>query len=228
MAAGLTPSRDARIPVETRHGTRRQQTIDLESGGAPRCGVAATSQVDVTALLRAWAGGDDDAGERLMPLVYRDLRRRAGAYFRRERPGHTLQPTALVHEAYLRLVDQRQLAWKNRAQFLALAAQMMRRILVDHARRGKMGKRSGRWMRVELDAAALPAPEAGLNVVALHDLLNHLAEFDPRRSRVVELRYFGGLSLEETAHVLGVSPATVDREWRLARAWLRRQLNHGS
>jgi RNA polymerase sigma-70 factor (ECF subfamily) len=189
--------------------------------------VAGTSQIDVTALLRAWAGGDDAAGDRLMPLVYRDLRRRAGAYLRRERPGHTLQPTALVHEAYLRLIDQRHLPWKNRAQFLALAAQMMRRILVDHARRGKMGKRSGRWMRVELDAATLAAPDAGLNVVALHDLLNHLAEFDSRKSRVVELRYFGGLTLEETAHVLEVSAATVDREWRLARAWLRRELSNG-
>jgi RNA polymerase sigma factor (TIGR02999 family) len=188
--------------------------------------VAGTSEVDVTALLQAWGRGDEAAGDRLIPLVYRDLRRRAGAYLRRERPGHTLQPTALVHEAFLRLIGQRQLPWKNRAQFLALAAQMMRRILVDHARRGKMGKRSGRWMRVDLDDAALPARDADWNVVALHDLLNHLAEFDARKSRVVELRYFGGLTLEETAHVLGVSTATVDREWRLARAWLRRQLTN--
>jgi RNA polymerase sigma factor (TIGR02999 family) len=226
VATRLAPSRDARIPVETRHG-HGQQTIDLESGNAPPFGVASTSQVDVTALLRAWAGGDDAAGDCLIPLVYRELRRRAGAYLRRERPGHTLQPTALVHEAYLRLVGQRKLAWKNRAQFLALAAQMMRRILVDHARRGKVGKRSGRWMRVELDAA-VPAPDADSNVVALNDLLNRLAEFDLRKSRVVELRYFGGLSLNETARVLGVSPATVDREWRLARAWLRRRLNNES
>lgn len=190
--------------------------------------MAGTSQVDVTALLRAWAGGDNAAGDRLIPLVYRDLRQRAGAYLRREKPGHTLQPTALVHEAYLRLLHQRQLPWQNRAHFLALAAHMMRRILVDLARRGKMGKRSGRWMRVELDGAALPAAEANMTVVALHDLLDRLAEFDRRRSRVVELRYFGGLSLNETAHVLGVSPSTVDREWRLARAWLRRQLNNGS
>lgn len=182
----------------------------------------------MTALLQAWGRGDEAAGDRLIPLVYRDLRRRAGACLRRERPGHLLQPTALVHEAYLRLVDQRQVAWQNRAQFLALAAQMMRRILVDHARRGKMAKRSGRWRRVELDSAALLGGHADLQAVALHDLLNHLTEFDPRKSRVVELRYFGGLTLEETAHVLGVSAATVDREWRLARAWLRRQLNNES
>lgn len=182
----------------------------------------------VTQILSEIKGGSRQALDELLPLVYDELRRLAGSYLKNERSNHTLQPTALVHEAYLRLVDQRHVAWKNRAQFLALAAQMMRRILVDHARRGKMAKRSGRWRRVELESAALLGADADVHAVALHDLLNHLAEFDSRKSRVVELRYFGGLTLEETAHVLGVSAATVDREWRLARAWLRRQLTSES
>lgn len=180
--------------------------------------------LSATALLRAWGKGDSAAGERFFAMLYKELRRRAAAHLRRERPDHTLQPTALVHEAYLRLVDQRQLSWQNRIQFLALASRMMRRILVDHARRRQMGKRSGRWLQVTLDDRVLSPDDADLDVLTLHELLHRLAEFDPRKSQVVELRYFGGLSLEETAHALRVSPATADREWRAARAWLYNQL----
>ena len=190
--------------------------------------VQGESGIDVTALLRAWGAGDPAAGERLVPLVYQDLRRRAAAYLRQERPNHTLQATALVHEAYLRLVDQRGVVWQNRAQFFGVASQMMRRILVDHARRRKMDKRSGRWMRVSLSDQRVTSPDPGFDVLMLDTLLDRLAAFDARKSRVVELRYFGGLSLEETARVLDVSPATVDREWRAARAWLHTQLTHGS
>ena len=154
-----------------------------------------------------------------MPVVYDELHRRAAAYLRRERRDHTLQPTALVNEAYLRLVDQRA-AWQNRAQFLGVAAQMMRRILVDHARRGKMAKRSGGWVRVTLDdrAAAMPTPDVEL--LDLDAALTRLATFDPRKSQIAELRFFGGLSLDEAAHLLGLSIATVEREWQAARAWL--------
>jgi RNA polymerase sigma-70 factor, ECF subfamily len=238
VASSEAPDLAVRRPVSPRHVTREFPWKLVTGRGVNKrltwiWGRATMRRArHVTGRRDSAASGlgqrDEAAGDRLIPLVYQDLRRRAGAYFRRERPGHTLQPTALVHEAYLRLVDQRHVAWKNRAQFLALAAQMMRRILVDHARRGKMAKRSGRWRRVELESAALLGADADVHAVALHDLLNHLAEFDSRKSRVVELRYFGGLTLEETAHVLGVSAATVDREWRLARAWLRRQLTSES
>jgi RNA polymerase sigma-70 factor (ECF subfamily) len=174
---------------------------------------------DVTALLRAWSGGDLRARDELMLVVYGELHRRAAAYLRRERREHTLQPTALVHEAYLRLVDQR-VAWKNRAQFLGVAAQMMRRVLVDHARRRKMVKRSGQWFRITLDehVAQMPAPDIGL--IDLDVALTRLATLDARKSQIAELRFFGGLSLEETGHVLDLSIATVERDWQAARAWL--------
>jgi RNA polymerase sigma factor (TIGR02999 family) len=155
-----------------------------------------------------------------MPLVYAELRRRAAAYLRRERPGHTLQPTALVHEAYLRLVNQDRVAWKNRAQFFAVAACIMRRILVDHARMGKMAKRSGQLVRVTLDERQAALPPANVDVLALDEALTRLAAFDARKSHVAELRFFSGLSIEETAHVLDISVATVEREWHVARAWL--------
>lgn len=180
--------------------------------------------VEVTALLRAWAAGQPGAADRLVPVIYQQLRRRAAAYLRAERRDHTLQPTALVHEAYLRLVDQQHVVWRNRAQFFGMASQMMRRILVDHARRRKMHKRSGRWIQVALDDCALPGPAADFDVLALDELLVRLAAFDARKSRIVELRYFGGLSLEETASVLDIAPRTVEREWRAARAWLHSQL----
>jgi RNA polymerase sigma-70 factor, ECF subfamily len=182
--------------------------------------------VEVTALLRAWAAGQPEAADRLVPVIYQQLRRRAAAYLRGERRNHTLQPTALVHEAYLRLIDQQPVAWQNREQFFGLAAQMMRRILVDHARRRNMHKRSGQWLRVSLADHGFPGPTADFDVLALDELLVRLAAFDPRKSRVVELRYFGGLSLEETASVLEIAPRTVEREWRVARAWLHSQLTH--
>src|SRR5215831_4763831 len=155
-----------------------------------------------------------------MPVVYGELRRRAAARLRRERPDHTLQPTALVNEVYLRLVDQRRIAWQNRAQFYGVAAEMMRRILVDHARAGRMAKRSGQWRRMSLrdDVARAAGPDADL--LDLDAALTRLAALDPRKSRVAELRFFAGLSLSETGHVLGISVATVERDWQVARAWL--------
>ena len=174
---------------------------------------------DMTTLLRAWADGDIRARDQLMPVVYDELHRRAAAYLRRERRDHTLQPTALVNEAYLRLVDQHT-AWQNRAQFLGIAAQMMRRVLVDHARRGNMAKRSGRWVRVTLDDRVAEMPARDAAVLDLDAALTRLATFDPRKSQIAELRFFGGLTLEEAGHVLGLSIATVEREWQAARAWL--------
>jgi RNA polymerase sigma-70 factor, ECF subfamily len=176
-----------------------------------------SSSESVSALLVAWNAGDEDAGRRLIPLVYRELRRRAGGYLRREKPGHTLQPTALVHEAYLRLVGlQGQL--RNRSQFFGVASNVMRRILVDHARRRRAAKRGA--IRVTLDDAHRAAVDREVDLVRLDEVLSELSALDPRQGRVVELRYFGGLTLEEAAEVLGVSVATVKREWTLARAWL--------
>jgi RNA polymerase sigma factor (TIGR02999 family) len=176
---------------------------------------------DVTTLLGAWSEGNVRARDQLMPVVYEEPHRRAAAYLRRERRDHTLRPTALVNEAYLRLVDQRA-AWQNRAQFLGVAAQMMRRVLVDHARRGKMAKRSGRWVRVTLDQRVAETPAHDVALLDLDAALTRLATFDARKSRIAELRFFGGLSLEGTGHVLSLSIATVEREreWQAARAWL--------
>ena len=174
----------------------------------------------VSSLLQAWGRGDLDAHARLMPLVYQELRRRAAAYLRRERLGHTLQPTALVHEAYVRLVDQDVTPWQHRGQFFAIAALMMRRILVDRARAKNMAKRSGRWARVTLvdDVAHTQARE--VDVLDLDAALTELAAFDARKSRVAELRFFTGLSLQETGDALNLSVATVEREWQAGRAWL--------
>jgi RNA polymerase sigma factor (TIGR02999 family) len=185
--------------------------------------VPQTSSADVTGLLRAWSQGDQDAAEKLIPLIYDELRQQAGRFLRRERPDHTLRPTALVHEAYLRLVGQERITWKNRAQFFGVAAQLMRRILVDHARQRGAAKRAGDWRRVFLDEEP-GAPERGMDLVALEEALQELSEQDPDKVRMVELRYFGGLSLEETAKVMDVSPSTVTREWRMTRAWLFRRL----
>ena len=182
------------------------------------------SDPDVTALLRAWSEGDLDAREQLIPLVYEELRRRAAAFMRRERQTHTLQPTALVHEAYLRLVQQRA-EWRNRAQFLAVAAEIMRRILVDRARAHGTAKRSGRWSRVTLDADLAVAQPRGVDVLDLDAALSELAAFDARKSRIAELRFFAGLSLEETGQVLQVSSKTVERDWQAARAWLHKTLS---
>ena len=186
-----------------------------------------STSTDVTALLEAWSGGDLGARDQLIPLVYAELRRRAAAFLRHERSDHTLQPTALVHETYLRLVNQDRTVWRNRAQFLAVASEMMRRILVDRARARKMVKRSGRWARVTLleDAARGPGPDVDL--LDLNAALEELTTFDPRKARVAELRFFGGLSLEEVGHVLGTSPATTMRDWQAARAWLFRRLKRG-
>ena len=175
---------------------------------------------NVTVLLRAWGAGDATARDELVQLVYRELHRRAGAYLRRERPGHVLQPTALVHEAYLRLVDQRGIAWQNRAHFFGVASQIMRHILVDHARAAKTAKRSGAWARVSMVEAMAKVAPPDLDILSLNASLDRLAEFDARKSRIAELRLFGGLSLAEVAYVLNISVATVEREWKAARAWL--------
>jgi RNA polymerase sigma factor (TIGR02999 family) len=180
---------------------------------------------DLTGLLQAWGQhGGAAARDQLLVLVYRDLQRRAGAYLRRERAGHTLQATALVHEAYLRLIKQDRIAWKNRAQFFGVAAEIMRRILVDRARARKMVKRSGQWVRVTLNDELVRRGEHDVDVLGLHAALTELASFDARKSRIAEQRFFGGLSLEETAEVRGLSVATVERDWQAARAWLRARL----
>ena len=179
---------------------------------------------DVTALLHAWTEGDTDARDRLMAVLYRELHHRAAAQLRRERKGHTLQPTALVHEAYLRLVDQRRVVWQNRGQFFGVACQIMRRILIDHARAHRMAKRSGRWARVTLDDRVRAVPPVDVDVLDLDAALTRLAAFDPRRSQLAELRFFGGLSLEEAGEALGISLATAERDWQAARAWLFKEL----
>jgi RNA polymerase sigma factor (TIGR02999 family) len=179
----------------------------------------------VSALLQAWSEGDVEAREQLMPLVYDELRRRAAACMRRERQAHVLQPTALVHETYVRLVDQRSVVWQNRAQFFAVAASLMRRILVDWARAHHTAKRSGLWSRVTLDAAVAITQPQDVSVIDLDQALAELAVFDPRKSRIAELKFFAGLSLEETGHVLQVSAKTVDRDWQAARAWLFKRLS---
>jgi RNA polymerase sigma-70 factor, ECF subfamily len=182
------------------------------------------SKHDVTELLHAWSAGDLGARDRLMPLVYQDLRRRAAAQLRRERQNHTLQPTALVHEAYLRLVDQRRAVWQNRAQFLAIASQIMRRLLVDRERERRTAKRAGGWVRVSFDEAAVTTPAADLDILALDTALSRLTALDPRQGQIAELRFFGGLSLEEVGEALGVSLATVERHWQVARAFLFKTL----
>jgi RNA polymerase sigma factor (TIGR02999 family) len=179
----------------------------------------------ITQLLIDWGEGDQAALERLMPLVYSELRRLAGNYLRRERVEHTLQPTALVNEAYLKLVDQRNARWQNRAHFFGIAAQLMRRILVDHPRQRQAVKRGGvDQQRFSITSAEAVVKQPEIDLLALNEALDELAQIDPQYSRIVELKFFGGLSIEETAEVLGISHATVERDWKLARAWLRRQL----
>lgn len=179
---------------------------------------------DVSQMLRDWRNGDAQAFDRLLPLVYDELKRLAAGYLRRERPGHTLQTTALVHEAYLRLVDQTHADWQNRAQFIGVAANLMRRILVDHAREKQATKRGSGALRLSLNDITGKAKEKDAEVLALNDALTELQTFDPQQSRIVELRYFAGLSIAETAEVVGISPATVKREWNAAKAWLYNQL----
>ena len=182
------------------------------------------SHQDVTALLMAWGNGDEGALSRLTPLVYSELHRLAEGYMRREQDGHTLQTTALVNEAYLKLVDSSRVRWQNRAHFFAVAAQSMRRILVDFARSRRYQKRGGDWRQVTLAEGLGIATKLDSDLVALDEALQGLAKLDPRKARVVELRFFGGLSLEETAEALQVSTDTVGRDWRAAKAWLTREL----
>jgi RNA polymerase sigma-70 factor (ECF subfamily) len=180
---------------------------------------------EVTRLLKDWGNGDSTALDQLMPIVYAELRAVAARYLRRERQDHTLQPTALVHEAYLRLIDQKQVEWQNRAHFVGVAAQMMRRILVDHAKSHNRAKRGGGALRVTLDDAVALADERADDLLELDAALTALEAFDERKSRVVEMKYFGGLSVEETAEVLKVSVITIARDWKLAKAWLYTTIN---
>lgn len=193
-------------------------------------GEAASGEPDpggVSALLRAWSDGDQDALDGLMPLVHDELLRLAHRYMRRERHGHTLQTTALVNEAYLRLVDYKRMRWQDRAHFFAVAAQVMRRILVDHAR-GRNVKRGAGIPHVSLDDGVVAGGDRTADVVALDDAIHALARMDARKARIVEMRFFGGLSAEETAEVLKVSPATVRRDWQIAKLWLYRELGGGA
>ena len=183
---------------------------------------------DISKLLRAWSDGDQSALDRLTPIVYDELRRLARRYMRRERPGHSLQTTALVNEAYMRLLDYKRMEWQDRAHFFAISAQLMRRILVEHARRHNL-KRGGGVQHVSLEEAVVVVGDGrGADLVALDDAMNALARFDPRKVQVVEMRFFGGLSVEETAEVLKVSPVTVMRDWSTAKAWLYRELTGGT
>jgi RNA polymerase sigma factor (TIGR02999 family) len=184
------------------------------------------SRPDVTQLLAAWGNGDQLAREELMSVVYQELHRLAHHYMKRESPGHTLQTSALVNEAFVRLVEQRDVQWRNRAHFFGIASQMMRRILVDYARSRLYAKRGGGARALSLDEALVVSDERSAEVVALNDALDYLAEFDLRKSQIVELRFFGGLSIEETAKVLEVSPGTVMRDWTMAKAWLRREMSN--
>lgn len=194
------------------------------TGASPYAGALPSKAPAVTTLLRAWAQGDEAAGERLFPLLYGELRRQAARYMRRERRGHTLQPSGLVNEAYLRLAGSPAPDWHDRTHFFAIAARVMRQVLVDHARRRQAAKREGCQVTLE-DAGA---PEAPLELLDLESALAELVALDPRQARVVELRFFGGLDVDETAEVLGLSPRTVKREWQTARAWLQHRLVHGA
>ena len=182
---------------------------------------------EVTRLLNAWCGGDQSALNKLIPLIHDELHRLAHIYMARERAGHTLQTTALLNEAYLRLVDANQVPFQNRTHFFAISSNLMRRILVDFARSRGYQKRGGNVVKVQFEGAEVPAPRRGADVVALDDALNALAEFDSRQAKIVELRFFGGLGEEETAEALGISLRTVQREWAVAKAWLLREMKSG-
>ncbi len=186
-----------------------------------------TSPGEITQLRGRAQRGDREAEARLIPLVYGELRRLAAHYMRQERPDHTLQPTALVHEAYLRLVEQKGVNYQNRAHFFGVAAQLMRRILVDHARNRQAAKRGGVQQRVELEDALLATTRKSTDLLALDEALGRLAERDPRQGRIVELRFFGGMTVEETAEILAISPKTVKRDWNVARAWLHAEIGKG-
>ncbi|HVU89184.1 MAG TPA: sigma-70 family RNA polymerase sigma factor [Pirellulales bacterium] len=183
-----------------------------------------SSSPDATRMVNALAAGDPHVAEQLMPLVYDEFRRLADDYLRQETRAITLQPTALVHEAYLKLIDQTRVNWQGRTHFFAVGAQAMRRILVDHARARHRTKRGGGWQRVTLDEQLLLSPQRDADLLAVDEAIDKLAKQDPRQARIVELRFFGGLSVEEVAEVLGVSKRTVENEWKIIRAWLRREL----
>lgn len=182
---------------------------------------------EVTQLLVDWSNGDRAALDKLLPLVNAELRRLAARYMRRENPGHTLQTSALVNEAYLRLINQQHVRWQNRAHFFGIAAQLMRRILIDHARKGQYAKRGGGALKVSLDEAAATTEACAAELLAVDEALERLTVMDARKGRIVELRFFGGLTEDETAEVLGISSPTVQREWRAAKAWLQRMLTEG-
>lgn len=182
---------------------------------------------EITGLLIDWCNGDQTALDKLMPLVERELHRIASRYMRREDPAHTLETTALVNEAYLRLIDQKNVHWQNRAHFFGIAAQIMRRILLNYARDRHRAKRGGRAIQVSLSEVAMMSDEKSSELIALDEALTRLAAIDERKCRVVEFRYFGGLSVEETAEVLKVSPITVMRDWKMAKAWLAREISNG-
>jgi RNA polymerase sigma factor (TIGR02999 family) len=186
------------------------------------------SRSEVTRLLKDWSNGRQDVLDQLLPQIYAELRRLASSYLRRERPDHTLQATALVHEAFMKLVDQRAVRWQNRAHFFGIAAQAMRRILVDHARAHSAEKRGSGERAVSLDEAVALVGAPSVDLLALDEALTRLTTLDPEQSRVVELRFFGGLTIEETAEVMDVSPATVGREWTLAKAWLYAELTRST
>lgn len=221
-ATAVPEARDERSAADVEHAGD-QQAGDQHAG----------DQHAVTVLLQAWGAGDSSALDALFPIVYDELRERAGRVLGHERVGHTLQPTALVHEAYLRLVDQQRVQWEGRSQFFAIAARVMRRVLVDHARARLAGKRGAGAQhvtlidaRLDLDAASAAASaDAAVDLLALDDALQRLVAFDPRKARLVELRYFAGLSIPEAAESLGVSQATVIRDWNVARRWLHRELS---
>jgi RNA polymerase sigma factor (TIGR02999 family) len=179
---------------------------------------------NITQLLNQWSDGDERALDRLTPLVYEELRQQAARYLRRERPGHTMQTTALINEAYLRLIDAKEVRWQGRAHFFAIAANLMRRILVDHARQRNAAKRGGSPVHVTLDRIVATAKQSNIDVLAIDEALTKLAAIDRQQAQIVELRFFSGLSVEETAAALGISPRTVKRDWSVARAWLRREI----
>ena len=196
-----------------------------QASGASKKEAVTPDKGEVTRWLIAGSGGDASALESLLPLVYQELHRQAVRFFDRERAGHTLQPTALVNEVYLRLINQNKMSWQNRAQFFGIAAQMMRRVLVSHARGREAKKRGGAAQHITLDEGVAAAPQRDINLLVLDDALNRLEALDPEKSRLVELRFFAGLSVPETAEVMGVSPRTIDRQWQTAKAWLHREIS---
>ena len=233
----LVPSRDKSaetgpaLLTKTLTGRAKTTIFDVFDPNIERAAAAGgmDSRAEITEMLRAWSRGETEDADRLFPLVYDDLRKQAHSFLRRERPGHTLQTTALINETYLKLREQRSLEWKSRGHFFAICAHMMRRILVDYAKARHRAKRGGHAVHVELEGLAIPARQLeDVDVLALDDALNRLAEMDPELARVVELKFFSGLSIEEAAEVLGVSISTVKRDWRAAKAWLRHELDNGA